>query len=92
PLRPLTPHTLTDPVRLRQELERVRRQGYALVDQELELGLRSVAVPVKSARGRVLAAMNVGVQAGRVSREELMERVLPVLRRAADSLVPLLGV
>lgn len=92
PLRPLTPHTLTDPARLRQELERVRQQGYALVDQELELGLRSVAVPVRNARGRVLAAMNVGVQAGRVSREELMERVLPVLRQAADSLVPLLGV
>ncbi|PZA07662.1 MULTISPECIES: IclR family transcriptional regulator [unclassified Meiothermus] len=92
PLRPLTPHTLTDPELLREELARVRGQGYALVDQELELGLRSLAVPVKNARGRVLAAMNVGVQAGRVSREELLKRTLPVLLQAAASLVPLLGI
>lgn len=92
PLHPLTPRTLTDPARLRLELERVRQQGYALVDQELELGLRSVAVPVRNARGRVLAAMNVGVQAARVSQEELRERLLPVLRQAAASLVPLLGI
>ncbi|MFN3390967.1 MAG: IclR family transcriptional regulator [Meiothermus ruber] len=92
PLLPLTPHTLTDPVRLRAELERVRAQGYALVDQELELGLRSIAVPVRNARGRVLAAMNVGVQAGRVSQEEMLERFLPVLQRAAQGLTPLLGI
>jgi IclR family pca regulon transcriptional regulator len=79
-------------VRLRAELERVRAQGYALVDQELELGLRSIAVPVRNARGRVLAAMNVGVQAGRVSQEEMLERFLPVLQRAAQGLTPLLGI
>jgi IclR family pca regulon transcriptional regulator len=91
PLRPLTPHTLTDPHLLRQELARVREKGYALVDQELELGLRSIAVPVHNARGKVLAAMNIGVQAGRVSQAELIDNLLPVLRRAARSLVPLLG-
>ncbi|MBO1437408.1 IclR family transcriptional regulator C-terminal domain-containing protein [Meiothermus sp. CFH 77666] len=90
-LEPLTPYTLTDPTRLWQELAKVRAQGYALVDQELELGLRSLAVPVQNARGQVLAAMNIGVQAGRVSREELLG-MLPVLRQAAASLVPLLGV
>ncbi|RDI94674.1 IclR family transcriptional regulator [Meiothermus sp. QL-1] len=92
PLRPLTPHTLTDPARLKQELARVRAQGFALVDQELELGLRSIAVPVQNARGQVLAAMNIGVQAARVSPEELLGRMLPVLRQAAASLVPLLGI
>lgn len=91
-LLPLTPYTLTDPVRLRAELERVRAQGYALVDQELELGLRSIAVPVRNTRGRVLAAMNIGVQAGRVSKEEMLERFLPVLQRAAHGLTPLLGI
>jgi len=80
---PLTPYTLTDPMQLKAELAQVRAQGYAPVDQELELGLRSIAVPVKNARGRVLAAMNVGVQAGRVSKEEMLERFLPVLQRAA---------
>lgn len=92
PLKRLTPYTLTDPALLRAELERVRVQGYALVDQELELGLRSIAVPVRNARGRVLAAMNVGVQAGRVSKAEMLERFLPVLQSAAQSLTPLLGV
>jgi IclR family pca regulon transcriptional regulator len=91
PLRPLTPYTLTDPQLLRQELARVREGGYALVDQELELGLRSIAVPVKNARGRVLAAMNIGVQAGRVSQAEMIGHLLPVLRQAAQSLTPLLG-
>jgi len=92
PLVPLTPYTLTDPMQLKAELAQVRAQGYALVDQELELGLRSIAVPVKNARGRVLAAMNVGVQAGRVSKEEMLERFLPVLQRAAQSLTPSLGI
>lgn len=92
PLKPLTPYTLTDPVLLKAELERVRAQGYALVDQELELGLRSIAVPVRNTRGRVLAAMNVGVQAGRVDMAEMLERFLPALQRAAQSLAPLLGV
>lgn len=91
PLRPLTPYTLTDPALLKAELERVRAQGYALVDQELELGLRSIAVPVRSVRGRVLAAMNIGVQAGRVSPSEMIHNLLPVLQQAARSLTPLLG-
>lgn len=92
PLKPLTPYTLTDPALLKAELERVRVQGYALVDQELELGLRSIAVPVRNSRGRVLAAMNVGVQAGRVGLTEMLERFLPALQRASQSLAPLLGV
>lgn len=92
PLRPLTPHTLTDPELLREELARVRSEGYALVDQELELGLRSIAVPVKNARGKVLAAINIGAQAGRVSQAEMTHNLLPVLRQAAQSLTPLLGI
>lgn len=92
PLLALTPHTLTDPQLLRKELGQVRQQGYALVDQELELGLRSVSVPLKNSRGKVLAAINIGAQAGRVSQAEMVHNLLPVLREAARSLTPLLGI
>jgi IclR family pca regulon transcriptional regulator len=71
---------------LMAEIATVRRQGYSVIDQELELGLRSIAVPVKDVRGNVVASMNVGAQAARVSVAELIERVLPVLLEAQDSM------
>jgi IclR family pca regulon transcriptional regulator len=81
-----TPHSITDRSQLRAELARVRAQGYALVDQELEMGLRSLAVPVRRADGTVVAAMNVGVHAGRADRAVLLREMLPVLRAAADEI------
>ena len=82
-LEPLTDRTLTDPAHLSAELDRVARDGYALVDQELEQGLRSIAVPVRGRDGRVAAAANVSMHAGRTSLDEARETVLPVLREAA---------
>jgi IclR family transcriptional regulator, pca regulon regulatory protein len=79
----LSPHTVTDLDALMGILEVVRRQGYSLVDEELEVGLRSVAVPIVNSGGRVMAAMNVSAQAGRVSSGELLQGVLPVLRDQA---------
>jgi DNA-binding IclR family transcriptional regulator len=61
-LRPMTPNTIVNPKRLREVLAGVRRDGYAINDEELELGLRSIAVPVRGASGTVLAALNVGAQ------------------------------
>ncbi|MGN6317193.1 IclR family transcriptional regulator domain-containing protein [Trinickia sp.] len=81
-----TPHTIISREGLRETLESVRQNGYALVDQELEIGLRSIAVPIYGADGRAVAALNVGVQAARVSIEELESRVLPVLREGAQEL------
>ncbi|HUI57216.1 MAG TPA: IclR family transcriptional regulator C-terminal domain-containing protein [Bryobacteraceae bacterium] len=78
-LKPLTQKTICDPEKLVQVIAEVRSQGYALVDEELELGLRSIAVPVVSQSGRVVAAMNSGVHAARVSSAELVERILPAL-------------
>ena len=66
-------------------------RGYCIVDQELEAGLRSIAVPVVDRRGRVVAAMNVSGQASRVSLEHLRTVFLPALVRAAATLRPLLG-
>jgi IclR family pca regulon transcriptional regulator len=76
--------------RLRTILDEVRGAGYALNDQELEEGLRSLAVPVRGASGNVLAALNVGVQASRVSAARMIETFLPVLREGAGELSVLL--
>ncbi len=81
-LEPRTPHTLTDPAELRAEINRVRLRGHALVDQEFELGLRTVSVPLKNYRGEVLAAMNVSVNASRVSLAQLVDDCLPALLQA----------
>ena len=68
----------------------MRQQGYALNDQELEMGLRSIAVPLVNPEGTVVAALNVGVHAGQVSAQELLNRVLPKLQEAAQELSLLL--
>lgn len=78
-LRPLTARTITSPDALRAELRRVRRQGYAVVDQELEEGLRSVAAPVRDRGGQVVAAVNIAVHAGRNSVDSVRSDLLPHL-------------
>jgi len=78
-----TPRTIVDKAEFRAELDRIRSQGYALVDQELELGLRSLAVPVTGPGRRVLAAICVGVHAARADRHTLVREFLPPLQRAA---------
>ncbi|WP_426151909.1 pca regulon transcriptional regulator PcaR [Pseudomonas sp. DC3000-4b1] len=85
-LQPKTSKTLTDREELAQCLEQVRQQGWCIVDQELEQGLRSIAVPVYDASGQVLAALNVSTHAGRVSRSELEQRFLPIMLAASRDL------
>ncbi|WP_315709948.1 IclR family transcriptional regulator domain-containing protein [Brenneria uluponensis] len=89
-LEPLTEFTVTSAQALRAELDKVRRQGYAINDQQLEIGLRSIAVPMHSRSGSVVAAMNVGVNASQIPASQLRERVLPQLQRAAMELALLL--
>jgi IclR family pca regulon transcriptional regulator len=81
-LRPLTGSTISDPESLRAELHRVRRQGWAMVDQELEEGLRSIAAPVRSRSGAVAAAVNVSSHVSRISKETARRRLLPALLEA----------
>ncbi|WP_395407088.1 IclR family transcriptional regulator C-terminal domain-containing protein [Pseudoduganella sp. UC29_106] len=85
-----TDKTVVDHEQLRAILDTVRRDGYAINDEELEIGLRSIAVPVRGASGTVLAALNVGVQAARVDIPALKHNVLPVLQQAAQELSILL--
>ena len=85
-LRALTPATRTTEPALRDELDRVRRQRYAVVDQELERGLRSAAAPIRDVAGRVIAAANVGALAGRVTVATLRRELVPPLRATAESI------
>jgi len=89
-LRALTPHTITRPERLRAELQRTREQGYATVDQEMELGMRTIAVPLTNWRGDTVAAINLTVQASRMTIADLVASGLPTLRQAQSRLKQLL--
>jgi len=85
----LTPHTartVSSVEKLRLALRNVCRHGYALVDQEYEVGLRSIAVPVHSPTGRVVATINLSGSAPRISLYEMQTRFLPHLRNAATEL------
>jgi IclR family transcriptional regulator, pca regulon regulatory protein len=81
-----TPRTILTPDKLRREFEGIRRAGYAIVDQELEIGLRSIAVPVRDPAGKVVAAMNIGTHASRVSLAEMETIFLRELETAANEL------
>jgi IclR family transcriptional regulator, pca regulon regulatory protein len=82
-LKPLTVGTVTDRGQLRAEVERVRKQGWALVDQELEDGLRSLAAPIRNTRGDVVAAVNLSTHASRRTLEAIRRELLPPLRETA---------
>lgn len=91
PLPARTPLTLTDPEAVMRRLAQVRAEGHALNDQEIEIGLRSIAVPVLSTRGKVVAALNIGVSAARATPEDLRRHFLPALLRVQDTLRRMLG-
>lgn len=82
--------TVTDLDALIAILTETREQGYALIDQEVELGLRSIAVPLTNARGQTVAALNVGLSAGAEPVSVLAERYLPALRRVQAELAQVL--
>jgi len=85
-----TERTVSSVEKLRQILRSISRNGYAIVDQELELGLRSMAVPIQNMSGRVVAALNVGAHAQRVSIQMMQTRFLPQLQAAAQEICMLL--
>lgn len=85
-LSPRTPFSKTGLDSLMQEVRRVRQTGFALVDQEVEPGLRSLAVPVVNHRGQTLAAMNIGVAAIQPSPRDVVDAYLPALRKVQDGL------
>lgn len=86
PPGPLTRRTVTDPADLHRILDRAAADGHATADEELEEGLRSVAVPLKDAQGRVVAALNVAQHAGTAPLGETVEALLPALRETAAAI------
>jgi IclR family pca regulon transcriptional regulator len=78
-LEPVTPHSITSEDALRAKLEVVRSQGWCLADQELEIGLLALAVPVRASDGHVVGAVNLTSHTSRVSSEEFVEKLLPEL-------------
>lgn len=86
PLEPLTPRTTVDPTTLRAQLRTVREQGWCLLDQELEIGLRSVAAPLRDGRGRVFAAVNVSTATARVTLDRLRRFHLAALLLTVEAI------
>ena len=82
----LTPNTVTDRKRFRSIVRKVRTDGYALVDQELEEGVRSIGAPIHNSRGEVIAAMNVSCHASRVDVDRMVEEFKPRLLEAASEI------
>ncbi|WP_055720965.1 IclR family transcriptional regulator domain-containing protein, partial [Streptomyces niveiscabiei] len=87
-----TSRTVTDAGVLREVLDEVRVRGFALVDQELEDGLRSVAVPVRGRDGRVVGAVSAATHVARRSVEECLSMILPELLDAAGRITEEVGV
>jgi IclR family transcriptional regulator, pca regulon regulatory protein len=85
-LTPRTPKSLTSPDEIMRRVAEARVAGFALIDQEVELGLRSLAVPLYDARGRVAAALNTGVAAVQATPEALIELYLPSLLKTQEGL------
>ncbi|WP_367614456.1 IclR family transcriptional regulator domain-containing protein [Teichococcus coralli] len=86
PLTAWTERTLVDPGKFRARIAEVRRQRYAIIDGELEIGSRSVAVPVLDRSGGTCAALNIGTSSARASLELMRRRFLPVLREASQQI------
>ncbi len=85
-VRPLSRHTVKDADALRAVLAKVRKQGYAATDQELEQGLRSLAVPIRDVSGEVIAALNVSAHASRCTMATMRRDFLPLTRQAASAI------
>jgi IclR family pca regulon transcriptional regulator len=85
-IEPLTAMTVRDVEALRQRIDEVRDAGWAAVDQELEQGVRSAAVPIRDASRAVVAALNVSVHATRMTMQGLRREVVPKLLRTAEAI------
>lgn len=91
PFRRLTEKTIMDQGRFWDEIRAIRVQGYAINDEELEIGIRSISVPILSPSGRTMAALNASTVTARHSVEDLQTDFLPALRDAAQKLSRTMG-
>jgi IclR family pca regulon transcriptional regulator len=89
--RPITAHTIDKPQALRAEIVKVRRQGYAFVSQELELGLCSIAVPIRSITGVAVCGLNVSMRYSNDVRSVALKKMLPALQQARHAIERAVG-
>jgi IclR family transcriptional regulator, pca regulon regulatory protein len=89
-LAPFTPHTITSATRLREKIVRARADGYALIEQQLQVGVRGVAVPLRNRSGEVVAALSTNMSIGNESPEAAVKRVLPHLQETALAMLNVL--
>jgi IclR family pca regulon transcriptional regulator len=82
----MTPNTITSKVKLRGLIEDTKVKGWSIVDQELEIGLRSISVPVRDRSGKVVAALNVACPSSRISPEDMHSRILLELQAASQAI------
>jgi IclR family pca regulon transcriptional regulator len=87
-IEPLTPSTITDLQALYERIRDDHAQGFSIVDEELERGLRAIAVPVLDRHGEVVAGLNLSTHSTRVTRNEMRDRFLPELRAVAVQIAP----
>lgn len=85
-LKKLTPNTVTSRAELGRLIEETREQGFSIVDQELEIGLRSISVPIRDVDGNVLAALNVACPSSRISPEEMLDGILIEVQAASEEI------
>ncbi len=79
-----TPKTITAKGKLREAIREARRVGWSMVDEELEIGLRSVSAPIRSHSGQIIAAVNVCGPSSRVSIDDMRNRFVPEILEAAE--------
>ncbi len=91
PYEDMGPNTITTLEGLASELDQIRRDGYAINDEELAIGLRSVAAPVRARGRKVVAAINISIPSARASREEMEEMLAPMVVETAQEISLLLG-
>lgn len=85
-IRKRTPKSIVSRKQLAVEIAKVSEQGFAIVDEELEIGLRSIAVPIRDRSGKIVAAINVSTQSARFTTADMERQILPKLRKAARAI------
>jgi IclR family pca regulon transcriptional regulator len=85
-LTKLTPNTVTSKVKLRSLIEETAVRGWSIVDQELEIGLRSISVPIRDRSGQVIAALNVACPSSRITPDDMHDRILLELQAASQAI------
>ncbi|WP_279607414.1 IclR family transcriptional regulator domain-containing protein, partial [Burkholderia gladioli] len=89
-LAPFTPHTITNKARLLEQVDHARDAGFAVIEQQLQVGVRGIAVPLKNRHGEVVAALSTNMPIGAESTDAAVRRVLPHLQEAALAMLNVL--